>query len=200
MATTLTSWLVAGTVMFTCRLLPSSETARLHETLSHHGQSHTTQQLHFDQLTFNHQLPRNAFGTPQGNSPSASYTLLLFTSGTIKAFSHSHSPVLGGFIFLFSFLFIIFQRKPAQKTIRPQARPRAKESVMIPTLLMMNITNLQQQQHQLPTTATKTAKHNYLLRWLWFFLLARLLISSFVLSPYSFCLFYCVAWKRRSII
>lgn len=60
--------------------------------------------------------------------------------GPLRRFLILHSPVLGGFVFLFSFLFIIFQRKPAQKTIRPQARPRAKESVMIPTLLM-NIPN-----------------------------------------------------------
>ena len=67
---------------------------------------------------------------PQGNPTSTSYSLS-FTSGmAFFSFSFFWADML-----LF-FLLSYFQRKPAQKTNRPQARPKAKESVMIPTLLM----------------------------------------------------------------
>jgi hypothetical protein len=45
------------------------------------------------------------------------------------------SFLLGGYVFPF-FSFIIFPTETGAKNKRPQARPRAKESVMIPTLLM----------------------------------------------------------------
>lgn len=60
--------------------------------------------------------------------------LFSFTSGTRRFY---HSPELGGLNCLTYFLFpLSYLMETGAKNKRPQALPRAKESVMIPTLLM----------------------------------------------------------------
>jgi hypothetical protein len=61
-------------------------------------------------------------------------TAFFFTSGTRRFY---HSPELGGLNCLTYFLFpLSYLMETGAKNKRPQALPRAKESVMIPTLLM----------------------------------------------------------------
>jgi hypothetical protein len=86
---------------------------------------------------------------PQGNPTSNIILILVLPLG--RRFLIFLFFTTGRLCYSF-FLLSYFQRKPAQKTNRPQARPLAKESVMIPTLFM-----------NIPTPPT-TTKHNICLR------------------------------------
>jgi len=103
-------------------------------------------------------------------------------------------------IFLFStgrtcyffFLLSYFQRKPAQKTNRPQARPRAKESVMIPTLLM-NIPNPHQPNNNNNNPTILVCE------WLWSFFASSLVFFC----EFSFLYFICsfiAAWDTELLV
>ena len=89
--------------------------------------------LHQYSLHYNNRYPTSAdaFAAPQEFN---NQLLFSFTTGTRRFY---HSPELGGLNCLTYFLFpLSYLMETGAKNKRPQALPRAKESVMIPTLLM----------------------------------------------------------------
>ena len=89
--------------------------------------------LHQYSLHYNNRYPTSAdaFAAPQEFN---NQLLFSFTTGTRRFY---HSPELGGLNCLSFFLFpLSYLMETGAKNKRPQALPRAKESVMIPTLLM----------------------------------------------------------------
>jgi hypothetical protein len=82
---------------------------------------------------------------PQGNPTSTSYfSFYLWDHGV----SYFLSYWVAALFFPFFSFYIIFPTETGAKNKRPQARPRAKESVMIPTLLMNIPTSPKQPNNQ----------------------------------------------------
>jgi hypothetical protein len=92
---------------------------------------------------------------PQGNPTSTSYfSFYLWDHGVSYFLSY-----WAAMFFSLFFPFIIFPTETGAKNKRPQARPRAKESVMIPTLLM-----------NIPTSPKQPNNTIFVCKRLWFFL------------------------------
>jgi len=90
--------------------------------------------MHCNTLLRPPQILSTSLGQDQcsGNPTSTSYLFSFYLWDGVFSFSFFQ---LGGHVTFF-FPFIIFPTETGAKNKRPQARPRAKESVMIPTLLM----------------------------------------------------------------
>lgn len=97
------------------------------------GQSHATQ--HFASTTPN---LINTLGQNQYFRRGSDFNIILILVLPLGRRFLIFFFQLGGYVTFFPF--IIFPTETGAKNKRPQARPRAKESVMIPTLLM-NIPN-----------------------------------------------------------
>jgi hypothetical protein len=92
---------------------------------------------------------------PQGNPTSTSYfSFYLWDHGV----SYFLSYWVAALFFPFFSFYIIFPTETGAKNKRPQARPRAKESVMIPTLLM-----------NIPTSPKQPNNTILVCKRLWFF-------------------------------
>jgi hypothetical protein len=113
---------------------------------------------------------------PQGNPTSTSYfSFYLWDHGVSYFLSY-----WAAMFFSLFFPFIIFPTETGAKNKRPQARPRAKESVMIPTLLM-----------NIPTSPKQPNNTIFVCKRLWFFL--RVLF-------FCFLFFYCgMEWQGGGI-
>jgi hypothetical protein len=112
---------------------------------------------------------------PQGNPTSTSYfSFYLWDHGV----SYFLSYWVAALFFPFFSFYIIFPTETGAKNKRPQARPRAKESVMIPTLLM-----------NIPTSPKQPNNTILVCKRLWFFF-----ASSFF---FVFCSFT-AAWNGKA--
>lgn len=90
--------------------------------------------LHQDSLHYNNRYPTSAdaFAAPQGNSTTNCFLLYYLWDPALLPFSRTGRLEL---LILFPFP-LSYLMETGAKNKRPQALPRAKESVMIPTLLM----------------------------------------------------------------
>jgi hypothetical protein len=130
--------------MFTCRSRPSFDIARLHINNSHNQHNTSLRRPHI----LLHQCVRRAIRLQHLTSRFTSRTmafLISFLTGRQCFFPFSP--------------FTIFPTETGAKNKRPQARPRAKESVMIPTLLM-----------NIPTSPKQPNNTIFVCKRLWFFL------------------------------
>jgi hypothetical protein len=135
--------------------------------------------LHQSSLHYDNRYPTSAdaFDAPQGNPTTNLFPLLPLGPGALPFYRTGWLDCFFISLFLLSYLM-----ETGAKNTRPQALPRAKESVMIPTLLM-NITRTRKQQQQ-------QHKVNICLLWLWVFLIPASLFLFF-----SFILFVIAAWR-----
>jgi hypothetical protein len=137
--------------------------------------------LHFITTTVT-QLPRTPLTLRRAIQQPTCFLYYLWDT----ALYHSTEP--GGLIaFLFPFILLSYLMETGAKNKRPQALPRAKESVMIPTLLMNITRTRKQQQHKVNTC---------LLSALGFFTSPASLFFCFFL--YLIC--YRAAWKTAEEI
>jgi hypothetical protein len=130
---------------------------------------------HQSSLHYDNRYPTSAdaFEAPQGNPTIHLFLLLPLGHGALPFYRTGWLDC-----FLFSLFLLSYLMETGAKNKRPQALPRAKESVMIPTLLM-NITRTSEQQQQSQISVVGSG-----------FLFQR--VSFFLVS---FFLFVIAAWK-----